>query len=164
MKGVDALIASVLIILISVTAIFIAFQLGNPSTEKAKEILLMQEGKNNLMTIDNAVKNVLAEGEGSTRALRLTISGGYYTIDNITNSVLFSMESRAQIVGDGISKIEDGINITGATRMIYLRLQYSNIQIKGKGEVGRGTHTITVRNDGYNSTSQKQIIYISPTP
>lgn len=164
MKGVDALIASVLIILISVTAIFIALQLGNPSTEKAKEILLMQEGKNNLMTIDNAVKNVLAEGEGSTRALRLTISGGYYTIDNITNSVLFSMESRTQIVGEGISKIEDGINIIGATRMIYLRLQYNNIQIKGKGEVGRGTRTITVRNDGYNSTSQKQIIYISPTP
>ena len=164
MKGVDALIASVLIIAISITAIFIALQLGNPSTERAKEILLMQEGKNNLITIDNAVKNVLTEGEGSTRALRLTVSGGQYTIDNSTNSVLFSMETRAQIVGDGVSKIEDEINITGDTRMVYLRLQYNNIQVTGKGEIDRGTRTITVRNDGYNSTSQKQIIYISPTP
>jgi hypothetical protein len=164
MKGVDALIASVLIIIISITAIFIALQLGNPSTEKAKEVLLMQEGKNNLITIDNSIKNVLAEGEGSTRALRLAISGGYYTIDNVTNSILFSMESRAQIVGEGVSKIEDGINITGTTRMVYLSLNYSNIQVAGKGEIGRGTRTITVRNDGYNSTSQKQIIYISPTP
>jgi hypothetical protein len=164
MKGVDALIASVLIIAISITAIFIALQLGNPSTERVKEILLMQEGKNNLITIDNSVKNILAEGEGSTRALRLSISGGYYTIDNTTNSVLFSMESRAQIVGEGVSKIENGINITGAAGMVHLSLQYNSIQVTGRGEIGRGTRTITIRNDGYNSTSQKQIIYISPTP
>jgi hypothetical protein len=164
MKGVDALIASVLIIIISVTAIGIALQLGNTSTEKAKEILLMQEGKNNLITIDNAVKNVLAEGEGSTRALRLIVSGGSYKIDNITSSVSFSMESRAQIVGEGISKIEDGINITGSTNMIYLELPYNNIQVAGKGEFGKGSRTVTVRNDGYNTTAQKQIIYISSTP
>ena len=164
MKGVDALIASVLIILISVTAIFIALQLGNSSTQREKEILLIQEGKSNLITIDNAVKNVLAEGEGSARALRLTVSGGYYSIDNATNSILFSMESGAQIVGVGISKIEDGINITGAANIVYLSLYFSNIQLAGKGEFGRGTFTITVRNDGYNATSQKQIIYISPLP
>jgi hypothetical protein len=65
MKGVDALIASVLIILISITAIFIALQYGRPSTDKAKEILLMQEGKGNLVSIDGAVNDVITEGENS---------------------------------------------------------------------------------------------------
>jgi len=164
MKGVDVLIASVLILIISITAVFFALQLGGPSTQKTKEILLMQEGKNNLVSMDNAIKNVLSEGEGSTRVLRFSISGGYYKIDNSTNSITFSMESTGQIISEGASKIEDGINFTGKTGMIYLNLSYDNIQIVGKDEFGRGYHTLTIRNNGYNITTQKQMVYISLTP
>jgi hypothetical protein len=164
MKGVDALIASVLIIIISITAIFLALQLGGPSTQKTEEILLMQEGKNTLVSIDNAVKNVLSEGEGSTRVLRFSVTGGYYKVDNATNSVTFSMESRAQIIAEGVSKIEDGINFTGKGGMVYLNLSYDSIMVTGEGEFGRGYHTLTIRNNGYNSTTQKQMIYISLTP
>jgi hypothetical protein len=159
MKGVDALIASVLIILISITAIFIALQFGNSSTQRTKEILLMQEGKSTLLSIDGAVKEVVAEGEGSTRALKFVITGGLYVIDD--DSVSFSMESRAQIVGDGISKIEDGINITGSANNVYMILNYENFLIRGGGEFGKGQRTVTVRNDGFNATIQKQTIYIS---
>jgi len=164
MKGVDALIASVLILIISVTAIFLALQLGTPSTQRAKEILLMQEGKNNLVAIDDAVKNVLTEGEGSVRVLRLSISGGNYKIDNTTNSVLFSMESRSQIIAEGVSKTEDGINFTGTAGIIYLKLSYENIQITNEEELGTGHRTLTIRNNGYNDTTQKQMIYISTVP
>lgn len=164
MKGVDALIASVLIILISITAIFIALQLGNPSVQKAKEILLMQEGKNNLVSIDNVIKNVLVEGEGSTRVLKFSTSGGSYKIDKTTNSITFSMESFGQIIAEGSSKIEDGINFTGKTGMVFLNLSYENIQIIDSDEFGRGHYTLTIRNDGYNVTTQKQMIYISSVP
>jgi hypothetical protein len=163
-KGVDTLIASVLILVISITAMFFALQLGGPSTQKAKEVLTMQEGKNTLVTVENAVKSVLSEGEGSTRVLRLSISGGNYRIDNISNSVLFSMESRGQVIAEGVSKIEDEINFTGGPGMVYLNLTYDNIQVMSEGEFGRGYHTLTIRNDGYNSTTQKQMIYITVKP
>ena len=162
MKGVDTLIASVLIILITVTAIYLALQYGSPSTQKAKEILLMQEGKNNLMSIDNAVNDVIVEGEGSTRALKFTVTGGSYVIDD--DSVSFTMESRAQIIGDGISKIEDDINITGSPNIVYMFLNYDDFLIKGGGEFGKGQRTVTVRNEGLNTTTQKQMIYISDIP
>lgn len=164
MKGVDVLIASVLILIISITAVFFALQLGGPSTQRTKEILLMQEGKNNLVSIDNVIKNVLAEGEGSTRVLRFSISGGYYKIDNSTNSLIFSMESAGQIIAEGASKIEDEINFTGKAGIIYLNLSYDNVQIVGKDEFGRGYHTLTIRNIGYNNTVQKQMIYVTLTP
>jgi len=164
MKGVDALIATVLILIISITAIFLALQLGGPSTQRTKEILLMQEGKNTLSSIDNSVKAVLTEGEGSTRVLRFSVSGGYYKIDNSTSSITFSMESFAQIIAEGTSKIEDGINFTGEAGMVYLNLSYDNIQVTGEAEFGRGYHTLTIRNNGYNTTTQKQMIYISLVP
>jgi hypothetical protein len=164
MRGVDTLIASVLILIISIAAMFLALQLGVPSTQKTKEILLAQEGKNNLVSIDSAVKNVLTEGEGSTRVLKFSISGGYYKIDNLTNSILFSMESSSQIIAEGSSKMEDGINFTASIRMIYLNLSYDEIQILGEGDFGRGYHTLTIRNNGYNETTQKQMIYVSLVP
>jgi hypothetical protein len=161
MKGVDALIAMVLIIAISITAIFIALQSSNPSTSRAKEVLLLQEGKDNLITIDGAVKNVIGEGEGSTRVINLAISGGSYDVDNSTSSVVFSMESRAQIVGDGVSKIEDGINITGASGRVYLNLSYDSVNIVDSRSFGKGRRAITIRNEGYDAISKKQMIYIS---
>jgi hypothetical protein len=164
MKGVDTLIATVLILIISITAIFLALQLGGPSTQRTKEILLMQEGKNTLSSIDNSVKAVLTEGEGSTRVLRFSVSGGNYKIDNTTSSITFSMDSFAQIIAEGTSKIEDGINFTGEAGMVYLNLSYDNIQVTGEAEFGRGYHTLTIRNNGYNSTTQKQMIYISLVP
>jgi len=164
MKGVDVLIASVLILIISITSIFFALQLGGPSTQRTKEALIIQEGKNNLVSIDNSIKNVLSEGEGSTRVLRFSISGGYYKIDNSTNSVTFSTDSMAQIIAEGASKIEDGINFTGKGGMIFLNLSYDNIQVIGKDDFGRGYHMLTIKNNGYNDTTQKQMIYISLTP
>jgi len=162
-KGVDALIASVLIILISITAIFLALQLGGQSTQKTKEILLMQEGKNMLISIGDAVKSVLNEGEGSTRVLKFSVTDGTYKIDNTTNSILFSMDSVGQIIAEGISKTEDGINFTGTPGIIFLNLSYDNIMVTGDAEFGRGYHTLTIRNDGYNETTEKQMIYISLT-
>ncbi|MEM3609613.1 MAG: hypothetical protein QW076_01745, partial [Candidatus Anstonellales archaeon] len=167
MKGVDTLIASVLILIIFISAVFITLQLSEPSIQKSKEILLMQEGKSNLINIENAVKEVLAEGEGSVRVLKFSTSGGYYKIDNSSNSIVFSMDSFSQIIAEGVSKIENNINITSKTGKIYLNLSYENIEIIGWGEFGRGYHSLIIRNNGFNETSQKQMIYISliaPTP
>lgn len=45
MKGIDTIIASVLVILISITAVILVMQSGNPAVQKSKEILLMQRGR-----------------------------------------------------------------------------------------------------------------------
>lgn len=165
MKGIDTLIASAVIIIISISAVFLALELSKPSTERSQEILLMQEGENTLSSIDNAVRTVLSEGEGSVRVLKFSITGGNYKIDNQTDAVTFSMDSKAQIVAFGVSKTENGINIIGGSAMVYLNLSYENfIDVKGNEEFGRGYHSLTIRNDGYNSTTQKQMITITTVP
>ena len=165
MKGIDTLIATAVLIIISITAVFLTLNLSKPGTERTQEILLMQEGKNTLSSIDNAVRTVLAEGEGSVRVLKFSITDGNYKINNQTDAVTFSMDTKAQIVSFGVSKEENGINITGGAGIIYLNLSYENfIDVKGDAEFGRGYHSLTIRNDGYNTTTQKQMIYISTIP
>lgn len=160
MKGIHPLIAAVLVIAISVSAIITVFYLGTPATSRTKEILLLQEGKNNLISIDGYVRDVSQQGEGSTRSLSLSITDGNYLIDTDRETITFLMESKEQIIGVGVSKIEDNINITGELGKIYLNLSYANIDIVDGGSFGKGTRTLIIKNNGYNSTIQKQIISI----
>jgi hypothetical protein len=158
MKGVSVIIASALIIVISVTAAFLALQYGTPALDRTKEIILMQEAKETLVIIDNAVTSVIEEGQGSTRNLRVTVSNGYYLIDTENEEVVFTMDTFAQIVGENVSKIENGINVTGRPGKVYLYLPFS-FNITGGGEFGRGSYNMIIRNEGYEN--QKQIVSIS---
>jgi len=160
MKGIHPLIAAVLVIAISVSAIIIVISLGSPAIDRAQEALLLQEGKNILTSIDGYIKDVSNQGEDSTRSLSLSITGGNYLIDTETETITFLMESKSQIIGVGVSKLEDNINITGEIGKIYLNILYINIDITDGGSLGRGTHILVIKNNGYNSTIQKQIISV----
>lgn len=160
MRGVSVIIASTLIIVISVTIVFLALEYGTPAIDRSKEIVLMQEAKDTLVSIDNAVNSVVSEGEGSTRNLRLVVTGGYYMIDTANDQVIFSMDSPSQIVGDNVTKIENGINITGQPGYVYLFLPFG-FNITGSGEFGRGIYNLVIRNEGYDPINQKQMVNIS---
>jgi len=161
MKGVTIIIASAIVIAISITAAYLVLNLGSPGSDRLKEMMLMQEAKDTLRSIDSAVRSVSGEGQGSTRSLKLTITGGYYTVDAENETVVFVMDSFAQIIGIGVSKTEDGINMRGDPGKVCLNLTYTNFDITGGTEFGKGTHSLIVRNDGYDDINQKQIVSIS---
>ena len=158
MKGVSVIIASAIVIVLSITAAFLALHYGTPAIDKTKEIMLMEEGKDTLISIDNSVKSVAEEGEGSTRSLSIVVSGGNYLIDEDNDQIVFYMDTFSQIVAPGISKIEDGINITGEVGTIYLYLPF-DFNITGSGEFSKGSYSMIIRNEGYQN--QKQIVSIS---
>lgn len=160
MKGIHPLIAAVLVIAISVSTIILVLHFGSPATSRTQEALLLQEGKNILTSIDGYIKDISNQGEDSSRSLSLGVTGGNYFIDAKTETIMFLMESKSQIIGVGVSKLEDNINITGEIGKIYLNISYMNIDITDGGSFGRGTHILVIKNNGYNSTIQKQIISV----
>jgi hypothetical protein len=162
MKGIHPIIGAVLVIIISVSIIAIVLELGKPATQRIREILLFNEGKNNLKLIKNYVDSVIEEGEGSSRIPSLSVTDGSYVIDPNKDIVTFSMETKEQIFGVGVSKIEDGINITGSVNKITMVLNLSNVDVTEGGTFGKGKHKILIKNNGYNSTSQEQIVLIKP--
>lgn len=161
MKGISPIVGAVLLIAITISAIFLAFNMGGPAVDRAKEVLVMQEGKSILLDIKNSVNSVLTEGNMSTRLLEFRIIDGNLKIDEDNDAVTFSMNSQAQIIGVGISKVEDGINITGSTGLIQLNLTFGNVDVIGSLDMGKGTRKLTIRNEGYDSILQKQTISFS---
>ncbi len=161
MKGVEPLIGAILVIAIMISTIMIAIQLSTPGIDRAEEILILQEGKSSLISIDNKIKEVVLEGNGSSRILPLQVTDGGYSIFPDKDGIYFVMESKAQIIGVGVSKIEDGINITGYQNKIDLFIGYDDIDIRTGGIFGRGNYNLFIKNLGFDLTTNKYILNIT---
>lgn len=161
MKAIETWVSTVLVIVISISAIILVFQFGNPASQRTKEMMVLQNSKNILITIDDAVRDVSYQGSGSTRKLDLVITEGTYFIDAENESVRFVMETKSQIIGVGVSKMEDNINITGYTGKIYLTLKFNNTNITDEGEFSKGVHILVITNNGWDIKSKKTMISFS---
>src|SRR3972149_9700429 len=161
MKGGESLIAAVLLIAITLAAIVIAFQLSNPGIDRTKENLIFQEGKSNLVLIDSSVKEVVLEGNGSSRLVSFHTTEGSYQIFPQNDSIYFSMESKAQIFGVGVSKIEDEINVTGYPNKVVMFVNYTNIDIQGGAILGKGNRDLMIKSFGWDPITQKHVVNIT---
>ncbi|MBU3896682.1 MAG: hypothetical protein KJ697_01990 [Nanoarchaeota archaeon] len=153
MKGVSVLIAFVLVIVISVAALTIALNIGNPTIEKSKEIIILNEGKSNLKIIDSTINQVLQEGDGSSRRLSISVSGGTYNIKN--NRLEFVMDTKYQIVSETFSNetvtdvpykvIEDGLTVEATAGKILVYIEYK-FDFVNTARLERGTNSILISN------------------
>jgi len=148
MKGVDTLVAFILVIVISVAALTIALNIGNPTIERSKEILILNEGKSNLKIIDSTIGQVLQEGDGSSRRLSITVTGGTYYISS--SSIEFKMDTKYQIVNETLNGlpyyvVEDGISVEASRGKIYLYVDYL-FNFVNNARFERGANSILISN------------------
>ena len=122
MKGLSPIVAAIFVLAISVTSVVIVLRVGLPAIDESQEFAVLTEAKGVLLSIDNAIREVASEGEGSTRRLNLRITGGTYFIDNVTDEVRFELESESGIiepctnVKEGRITINTGGDITAEER------------------------------------------------
>lgn len=158
MKGIDSLVAAIMVIAITIAAIVIVLEVGGPAMDRAKEDLLLQEGKNNLKLIDNFIQQVSFQGTGATGVLPLDLTGGHYEIDNSTDKITFTMDTKQQIVGVGVTDKEDNLNIEGENGKIVVTLYLNNIDLTGYGGFSKGSYKLIFVNKGFDDANNKQII------
>jgi hypothetical protein len=132
-----------MIIAISVAAITLALSIGNPSIEKSKEILLLDQGKANLKVIDSAINQVQQEGSGSSREITLNVMGGNYYIGG--KNVTFTMETNQQIISSGVARYEDSIYVEAFEGKIVAHIEYA-FEFSGEKILEKGTHSLVISN------------------
>lgn len=160
MKGISVMIGAVLIIIISIAVIGVIIQASSPGIERSQEILTYQNAKSNIIKIDNSIKSVSYQGQGASIEISLTSTEGRYFIDD-NDLIYFLMDTKSQIVGSGVSKIEDELNVTGSTGSIRIEKSYTNVDFKEDLDFSATSRTkLIVVNNGYEETANKQIISI----
>jgi len=95
-KGVSPIISVVLLILITVSAIYLVLFVAKPTIDRAYETAATNEAENNLELLDNLIREVASEGTGSYRSVVLKVSDGDYrtvnTSGNFTGALQYKID------------------------------------------------------------------------
>ncbi|MEM5854323.1 MAG: hypothetical protein QW228_08210, partial [Candidatus Aenigmatarchaeota archaeon] len=96
-KGISPLIGIVMMILISVTAIYLGLAIIRPTVEKAYEQALINEADQNLKLLDNVIREVASEGVGSLRTVILKVSDGSYKLINTSGNFYGALQFKIEL-------------------------------------------------------------------
>jgi hypothetical protein len=110
-KGVSPFIASVLTILFGVLMLGIVLGVVNPTFKRAQDSTVITDSFQNLNLLNSAIKEVASEAQGSKRTVSISVSGGEYSIDGTTDSILFTYDPSQNMYLTGTKgdiKIEHG--------------------------------------------------------
>lgn len=120
LKGISPLISTALIILILVGAIAIVLSFGKEVLDKTNEANLINEAKQNMKLLDNAIKQIASSGTGSLKKIQIKVSDGTYKVIEETNSLEFFYLVKYGTIEPGTYLKENNLLlISGSTAKAY---------------------------------------------
>jgi len=123
-KGVSPIISVVLLILISVSAIYLVLNVAKPTIDRAYESAAMNEAGQNMQLLDNLIREVASEGTGSSRNVVLKVSDGDYrvvnTSGNFTGAVQYKIDLKYSPFAASMFKKVGNLKYTAGPNFIGL--------------------------------------------
>lgn len=155
-KAQVEVITVMLILGITVAAVFIAYQFAAPQIERSKDISRISSMQKAFLEIDKKIREVRFEGEGAQRYIDINFDKGNIRVDQGDDTILFYMSAP----GIESAPQQTGTETYFSGRTINIRLQYGGeIEILSKFEVlNTGEHRIYIKNEGGND------VLLSTTP
>jgi type II secretory pathway pseudopilin PulG len=84
----DALISLAIMVIVTVAAIGVMMAVGTQTIESTKSYSQTREAEQFLAGLDNAIKEVVMEGEGATRVVKITTAGDFQ-VNERENSIQY---------------------------------------------------------------------------
>jgi hypothetical protein len=96
MKRGQVWISAVLYLLIAAVAVVLILDAGVPLLKEMKDKSAFTKTKETMLSLDEQIKEVASEGEGSQRVVPVEIKDGYFRIQD--NMIEWEMESEAKLL------------------------------------------------------------------
>ena len=114
-KGIEPLLAGALYVAITLATITIIVQVGNPLIKNIQDSIAIDQAKEMLANIDRTIREVAAEGKGSTRILPIEFKRGKLVIDEVTNQIVYELNTKVEVVSPGTRREIGNLFITSNT-------------------------------------------------
>jgi len=96
-KGVSPIISFVLLVLISISAIYLVLYVAKPTIDRAYESAAMNEAGQNMQLLDNAIREVASEGTGGLRKIVMKVSDGNYRVVNTSGNFTGALQYKIDL-------------------------------------------------------------------
>ncbi len=147
-KAQVEVITVMLILAITVAAVFAAYRFAGPQIERSRDVSRINSMQNALLELDKKIREVRFEGEGAQRYIDINFDKGNISVDQNNDTILFYMGAP----GIEIAPQQMGMDTYFNGRSINIRLQYGGeIDIISRFEVlNFGQYRIYIKNEGAN--------------
>jgi len=147
-KAQVEVITVMLILAITVAAVFAAYRFAGPQIERSRDVSRITSMQNALLELDKKIREVRFEGEGAQRYIDINFDKGNISVDQNDDTVWFYMDAP----GIEIAPQQMGMDTYFNGRSINIKLQYGGeIDIISRFEVlNFGQYRIYIKNEGAN--------------
>lgn len=97
-KGIEPLLAGALYIGIAIAAVTAVISIGMPAIEKMTDVAAIDQAKDALTNMDRIIRQVAAEGFGSTRIVPLEIRKGDVVVNPAQDIMYYELETLAEVI------------------------------------------------------------------
>ena len=157
-KGISPFIAFVLVVVISIASTMLVLRFWGNSMEKVQGYAMVNEAKGVMSSIGSAVREVSAEGEGSSRLVSMTVSGGEYRASAAQDSVTYVLDGRGELFSAGTVTEGDLVVETYSNDTVVISIDCGGADILTDGRWPRGSYNVLVRNNG-TSSGRVQLVF-----
>lgn len=112
LKGVAPLLAGAIYVAITIAVVTIIVQVGNPAVKDIQDSIAIDQAKEMLANLDRTIREVAAEGKGSTRVVPIEFKRGKLVVDESSNQIFYELETKADIVSPGARREIGNLFIT----------------------------------------------------
>lgn len=155
-KALSSYIASVLLILMGLTGIYLGLTVLTPALDKAKDSGIINEALQNLKLIDDNIREVASEGRNSKRTFNIKVTEGTYKVDSRINYINFTYVMKTNL---NVGGQRGNINITRYRNDLNMFISYTKLQIQGSDHFTKGENSVVILHNGTNTTNYP-IIYV----
>ncbi|MEN6379514.1 MAG: hypothetical protein ABFD15_08055, partial [Methanofastidiosum sp.] len=147
-KAQVEVITVMLILAITVAAVFAAYRFAGPQIERSRDVSRITSMQNALLELDKKIREVRFEGEGAQRYIDINFDKGNISVDQNDDTIWFYMDAP----GIEIAPQQMGMDTYFNGRSINIKLQYGGeIDIISRFEVlNFGQYRIYIKNEGAN--------------
>ncbi|KYC46029.1 MAG: hypothetical protein APG12_00304 [Candidatus Methanofastidiosum methylothiophilum] len=147
-KAQVEVITVMLILAITVAAVFAAYRFAGPQIERSRDVSRINSMQNALLELDKKIREVRFEGEGAQRYIDINFDKGSILTDQNNDTIIFFMDAP----GIESAPQQMGMDTYFTGRAINVKLQYGGeIDIISRFEVlNAGQYRIYIKNEGAN--------------
>lgn len=156
-KALSPYVSAALVILVGIVATSLAVKVLTPAFNRARDSAVMNEAIHNLELIDEVIREITSEGEGSKRTIYLKVTEGTYRVDSNSDSINFTYRMRE---GLNVYGQRGRIRITRSGDQLKLFVEYTNLDLQGNDRFTRGVNPVVILHNGTNPLTNYPLIYV----
>lgn len=149
-KGLSPFFSLILIIAISLAGIVLVLRVATPFVEKTEDYSRFTEAKGLMNRFNSAINEVSAEGNGSSRKIQATVSGGEYRVSAADDAITYELETKHELFSSGMSRAEGDLYVEFYNSTLRLILNSTTIDVTNDERWSRGFYEILVKSEGFS--------------